>query len=130
MKSSKATKLTTTIVIIVGLILGFLFGIQFLIQGVENSLVAEHNKLFPNTTYLVASGCQNSGDAQSNTDCKTDTGTIDNKIASKIKPYGGTIAGNFTIIKKQNISILPRQNLFATFSRPIQSVNQTISYQQ
>ncbi len=102
MKSSKATKLTTAIVIIVGLILGFLFGIQFLIQGVENSLVAEHNKLFPNATYLVTSGCQNSNSTQPEDNCKTDTGTIDNKLSPRIKPYGGTIVGYFTTIKYQN----------------------------
>lgn len=102
-KEIHKSKKITAVTVALGLILGFLTGTQFLIQGVENSLVSEDNKLFPNTTYLVASGCQNSGDTQSNTDCTTDTGTIDNKIASKIKPYGGTIAGNFTIIKKQNI---------------------------
>ncbi len=100
-KEIHKSKKITAVTVALGLILGFLTGTQFLIQGVENSLVSEDNKLFPNTTYLVASGCQNSGDTQSNTDRKTDT-TINNKIISKVKPYGGTIVGYFTTIKYQN----------------------------
>lgn len=111
MKSSKPPKstnrhpkkITTVIIIIAGLILGFLTGVQFLIQGVENSLVAEDNKLFPNATYLTASGCQNSDDAQPGDNCKTDTNAINNKLDSKIKSYGGTIVGYDTTIKHQNL---------------------------
>ena len=102
-KEIHKSKKITAVTVVLGLILGFLIGTQFLIQGVENSLTAEDNKLFPNTTYLVASSCQNSNNTQSDTGCKTDTTAINNKITSKIKPYGGTIAGNVTIIKKQNI---------------------------
>lgn len=95
-------KITTVIIVMSGLILGFLTGVQFLIQGVENSLVAEDNKLFLNATYLTASGCQNSDDAQPDDNCKTDTNIINNKLDSKIKPYGGTIVGYDTTIKHQN----------------------------
>lgn len=95
-------KITTVIIVMSGLILGFLTGVQLLIQGVENSLVAEDNKLFLNATYLTASGCQNSDDAQPDDNCKTDTNIINNKLDSKIKPYGGTIVGYDTTIKHQN----------------------------
>lgn len=96
-------KITTVIIVMSGLALSFFTGVQLLIQGVENSLIAEDNKLFPNATYLTASGCQNSDDAQPGDNCKTDTNIINNKLDSKIKSYGGTIVGYGTTIKHQNL---------------------------
>ena len=102
-KTSQHSKAALIIVITAGLLLGCLTSLQFIIQGVENSLIAESAKLFANKTYLVASDCKDSNDSQSAGDCKTDTAHTNNKLTTKIEPYGGTITGHFTTIKKQNV---------------------------
>lgn len=110
-RHNKAVSIT---VIVTGLLLGFLTGLQFIIQGIENSLIAEDNKIFANNTYLVASACKNSDNPDN--DCKTNTTLINDKVNAKIKPYNGTIVGHLTIIKNQNVYF------YAAPSEPFSSI--------
>ncbi len=117
-------KQTILTIIVIGSLFSVLIGLQFIVQGVENYLIKQNNRIFSDTIYFSASGCNtrkieaiyasclekeeeemfecHNEISKQPLSCSSDADKINKLFSERSKNYGGEVIGNIKTVKKDN----------------------------